>query len=102
MLRRQELELTEMPDHANITQMAEPGTPFFYAEVGKIRYFHRIRGKFPLQFGREALGHENLLNLPDKIDWRGCKSDKESETQMTKSFRILFQPFDFTLDDDEV
>ncbi len=42
-----QLEMTEVPDHAELTQMAEPGTPFFYVEMphpteekGKTRYHY--------------------------------------------------------------
>ena len=54
-----------------------------------------------MQFGREALACKALLDMEDRIDWRDCKVGKEEETKMTKEFRSAFQPFDFTLEDDE-
>lgn len=39
--------------------------------------------------------------MEDRIDWRDCKVAKEEETEMTREFRKMFQPFDFTLEDDE-
>lgn len=34
-------------------QVAQPGTPYFYVELDTgEKLFHRIRGRFPLQFGR--------------------------------------------------
>ena len=54
-----------------------------------------------MQFGREALACKALLDMEDRIDWRDCKVAKEEETKMTKEFRSAFQPFDFTLEDDE-
>ena len=55
----------------------------------------------PIQFGREALACKSLLDMEDRIDWRDCKVGKDEETKMTKDFRSAFQPFDFTLEDDE-
>jgi len=41
-----------------------------------------------------------VLNVPDRVDWRACKASIEEETELTKRFRKLFQPFDFTLEDE--
>ena len=43
----------------------------------------------------------SILDLEDRIDWRDCKSSKEEESEWTKEFRKMFQPFDFTLEDDD-
>jgi len=98
----QELELTEMPDHSSLQQMAQPGTPYFYLESSKgQKFFHRVRKGFPMQFGREVLAHKDLLDAEDRIDWRQCKVDKDTEKHMAQEFRELFKPYDFTLEDDE-
>ncbi len=31
----QGLEMTEVPEHARLDQMAQPGTPYFYAEMAQ-------------------------------------------------------------------
>ncbi len=99
----QNIELTEIPEHSSLTQMAEPGSPYFYVEISsKERLFHRVRSGFPIQFGREALASPDLLDLEDRIDWRECKAEtKDEEATLTKDFRSFFQPYDFTLSDDE-
>ena len=98
----QEIELLDVPEHSSLAQMCPPGAPYFYVEVSKdARLFHRVRKGFPIQFGREVLASPPLLNMEERVDWRECKADKETETQMTKAFRKLFAPFDFTLEDDE-
>jgi len=99
--QEQELELTEVPEHSSLQQMAPVGTPYFYAEWKNNKYFHRVRKGFPMQFGREVLAHKDLLNAEDRVDWRECKVDKETETAMTQKFRQLFKPYDFTLEDDD-
>ncbi len=96
------MELLEIPDHSSLPQMAPPGAPYFYAELPcKTRLFHRVRSGFPIQFGREALAARQLLDMEERVDWRHCKADKEEETKMTKEFRTTFQPYDFTLEDDD-
>ncbi|KFQ26910.1 CWF19-like 1, partial [Merops nubicus] len=53
--QEQQIELLEIPEHSDITQVAQPGTPYFYVELDTgEKLFHRIRGRFPLQFGRSV------------------------------------------------
>jgi len=49
-------------------------------------------------YGREAMAHASLLNMPDRIDWKQCTSSKSQETERASSFRQKFKNFDFTLD----
>ena len=63
--------------------------------------FPRVRSGFPIQFGREALAAQRLLDLEERVDWRHCKVDKDVETRLTKEFRETFKPYDFTLDEDD-
>jgi hypothetical protein len=46
---------------------------------------------------REVLASEELLNMPDRTDWRDCSITKEEEIELTKKFRSAFEPFDFTV-----
>jgi hypothetical protein len=46
---------------------------------------------------REVLASEELLNMPDRTDWRDCNITKEEEIELTEKFRSAFEPFDFTL-----
>uniref|UniRef100_A0A2K6FMR0 CWF19-like protein 1 n=1 Tax=Propithecus coquereli TaxID=379532 RepID=A0A2K6FMR0_PROCO len=81
-------------------QIAQPGAAYFYVELDTgEKLFHRIKKNFPLQFGREVLASEAILNIPDRSDWRQCQMSKEDEETLARRFRKDFEPFDFTLDD---
>lgn len=93
------IELLEIPEHSSLTQMAQPGTPYFYVELpNNVRLYHRVKSGFPIHFGREVLASPGLLNKQEAIDWRECKASIEEEVRLTKSFRKLFAPYDFTLE----
>uniref|UniRef100_A0A663DTU1 CWF19-like protein 1 n=1 Tax=Aquila chrysaetos chrysaetos TaxID=223781 RepID=A0A663DTU1_AQUCH len=96
--QEQQIELLEIPEHSDITQVAQPGTPYFYVELDTgEKLFHRIRGRFPLHFGREVLASEALLALPQRADWRRCAAERAEEAAQAHAFRRDFQPFDFAL-----
>lgn len=98
--QEQQIELLEIPEHSDIKQIAQPGAAYFYVELDTgEKLFHRIKKNFPLQFGREVLASEAILNVPDKADWRQCQISKEEEETLARRFRKDFEPFDFTLDD---
>ena len=97
-----QIEFDEVPEYAQLTQMAEPGTPYFYVEMAENeKLYHRVRSGFPIQFGREVICSSDLLDCEDRIDWRQCKLSRDEETQSTQNFRKRFQPYDFTLDDED-
>ncbi|XP_040110149.1 CWF19-like protein 1 isoform X1 [Oryx dammah] len=99
--QEQQIELLEIPEHSDIKQIAQPGAAYFYVELDTgEKLFHRIKKNFPLQFGREVLASEAILNIPDKSDWRKCQISKEEEETLARRFRKDFEPFDFTVDDD--
>jgi len=95
-----ELDLNHIPPHVPLSQLAGQGQAYFYAETpDKQKVFGRISGKnYPLQFGREVMADQKLLNMKDRIDWKVCATDKATETEVTKEFRKKFEPFDFTLE----
>ncbi|XP_013361667.1 PREDICTED: CWF19-like protein 1 isoform X4 [Chinchilla lanigera] len=98
--QEQQIELLEIPEHSDIKQIAQPGAAYFYVELDTgEKLFHRIKRNFPLQFGREVLASEAILNIPQKSDWRQCQLSKEEEETLAYRFRKDFEPFDFTLDD---
>ncbi|XP_066524255.1 CWF19-like protein 1 [Hoplias malabaricus] len=98
--QEQQMELMEIPEHTDLKQIAPPGTPYFYVELDTgEKLFYRIKKNFPLQFGREVLASEAVLNIPTRADWRDCKYSREEEEALTKQVRSDFQPFDFTMDD---
>uniref|UniRef100_A0A671M9Z1 CWF19-like protein 1 n=1 Tax=Sinocyclocheilus anshuiensis TaxID=1608454 RepID=A0A671M9Z1_9TELE len=96
----QQMELMEIPAHTDLKQIAPPGTPYFYVELDTgEKLFYRIKKNFPLQFGREVLASEALLNIPMRADWRECKCTKEEEEDQAKQMRSDFEPFDFAHED---
>ncbi|XP_053321529.1 CWF19-like protein 1 [Spea bombifrons] len=98
--QEQNIELLEIPEHSDIKQIVQPGTPYFFVELDSgEKLFHRIKKNFPLQFGREVLASEAILNIPTRAHWKECKSTQAEEESLAKSFRQDFEPFDFSLED---
>ncbi|XP_026182623.1 CWF19-like protein 1 [Mastacembelus armatus] len=94
--QEQEMELMEIPQHTDLKQIAPPGTPYFYVELDSgEKLFYRIQKRFPLQFGREVLASEAVLNMPTRADWRECKQSRDEEEDTCKQLRDAFQPYDF-------
>ncbi|KAK8756797.1 hypothetical protein V5799_000502 [Amblyomma americanum] len=91
------VDLDEIPRNSNLRQIVDPGRPYFYMEFDDTKLLHRINRNFPLQFGREVLACEEVLNVPDKADWKDCKLSQEEEVSMVAQFRKQFEPYDFTL-----
>ncbi|XP_006781078.1 CWF19-like protein 1 [Neolamprologus brichardi] len=98
--QEQQMEMMEIPEHTDLKQIAPPGTPYFYVELDSgDKLFYRIQKHFPLQFGREVLASEAVLNIPTRADWKECKQSKEEEEESCKQLRDDFQPYDFTWDE---
>ncbi|XP_018418197.1 PREDICTED: CWF19-like protein 1 isoform X2 [Nanorana parkeri] len=98
--QEQNIELLEIPQHTDIKQIVQPGTPYFYVELDSgEKLFHRIKKNFPLQFGREVLASEVILNIPTRADWKACKLSQDEEESQAKAFQREFKPFDFSLED---
>ncbi|XP_063073930.1 CWF19-like protein 1 [Engraulis encrasicolus] len=98
--QEQQIELMEIPEHTDLKQIAPPGTPYFYVELDSgEKLFYRIRKNFPLQFGREVLASEAVLNIPTRANWKDCKYTRTEEEELTKELRSQFEPFDFTMED---
>uniref|UniRef100_A0A665UFH8 CWF19-like protein 1 n=1 Tax=Echeneis naucrates TaxID=173247 RepID=A0A665UFH8_ECHNA len=98
--QEQQMELMEIPQHTELKQIAPPGTPYFYVELDSgEKLFYRIQKHFPLQFGREVLASEALLNIPTRADWKECKQSREEEEESCKQLRDDFQPYDFAWED---
>lgn len=91
------VNMDEIPHNSNLCQIMDPGRPYFYMEFEGIKLLHRIQKNFPLQFGREVLACEEVLNLPHMADWRACSATKDEETAAVTKFREQFKPYDFTL-----
>lgn len=94
------LEYHELPLDADFSEVLSPGAPYFTFECpGHYKFVVRINTKkdfFPIQIGRELLAHAELLNCPERIDWKKCASTPEEAEQLTGRIRADFKPFDFT------
>ena len=52
-------------------------------------------------YHREVLASPLLLNTPSRVDWKACVVSKEEETAMAKALRVAYQPYDFTIEEEE-
>ncbi|KAG7253652.1 hypothetical protein CRUP_034334 [Coryphaenoides rupestris] len=98
--QEQQMELMEIPEHTDLKQIAPPGTPYFYVELDtgeKTLLPHHQT--LPLQFGREVLASEALLNIPTRADWKECKQTRAEEEECSGRLREQFKPYDFALED---
>lgn len=92
----QGLEMADVPEEKDLEEILSPTTPYFMVEFADgERLLHRVKSKMPLQFGREVLASQDLLNMPERVDWKECKVSKDQETKMTKDFRKRFTQYDF-------
>ncbi|CAK9830877.1 CWF19-like protein 1 [Anthophora retusa] len=88
-------KITELPPHADLQQIAKPGVLYFYVELpSREKLYYRIKKDFPLQFGREVLASDRILDINDRSDWKDCQLDEEEEIELAKRIRREFQPFD--------
>lgn len=47
---------------------------------------------------REVLASVQLLNMPERVDWKACKINRQEEETHAEDFRRQFEQFDFTLE----
>lgn len=88
-------KISELPPHTDLQQIAQPGVLYFYAELpDRQKLYYRIKKDFPLQFGREVLASDKILDLDDRVDWKDCQLGQEEEIELAKRIRRDFQPFD--------
>lgn len=88
-------KMSELAPHTDLQQIAKPGVLYFYVELpGREKLYYRIKKDFPLQFGREVLASDKILDLDDRADWKDCQMDEEEEIELAKRIRREFQPFD--------
>ncbi|EEB05980.1 CwfJ family protein [Schizosaccharomyces japonicus yFS275] len=56
----------------------------------------KFRERFDLQFGRRVLA--NVLEIPDRVDWRQCSQTVDEEKKDAEDFKEAFKPYNFTLE----
>ena len=94
-----ELDLNEIPSHVPLSQLAVQGQAYLHVETPeKETLFGRIMRNFPLQFGREVMADERLLDMVERVDWKACSVSREEEVDMTKQMRNMFSQYDFTME----
>lgn len=93
------MKFNELPENCGLHEMINPGVPYFYIEFPQKNLFTCIKGgrNFPLQLGRELLANEEILNCPEKVDWKACILSKEVSKEVVNKIRSDYQPFDFTV-----
>ena len=90
------LSFEELKSHNNLEQVMQKGKPYFLLEISPEQiWFIKINTSkaFPINFGRDILASESLLNKPDNVDWRNCLLGQEKEERIVKVIREKFQPF---------
>ena len=99
------LEVQEVPAAEEWKEALPPGTDYFLVEFenqDKLLFLCSQKVRFPLQFGREVLASEELLNMPRRVSWKECKISKEQEEHDVKAFRKTFLEFDpFKVEDSD-
>ncbi|XP_033638777.1 CWF19-like protein 1 [Asterias rubens] len=98
----QKLELFEIPTRTDLKQVIPADAPYFYLELDNgDKLLHRMKKSvfFPLQFGREVMACEELLDMPERANWKACTIEKDEETRQAAAFRKKFEPFDFNKDE---
>lgn len=74
--------------------MAPAGTCYFYVELpdGQ-RLFHKIKKDFPLQFGREVVCSDRILDIPERFDWKDCQLNEKHEEMLAEKIKLQFNPY---------
>lgn len=82
----------------NLHEIAPPGTLYFYVELpdGE-KLFYKIKKDFPLQFGREVLCSDRILDVPERFDWKDCQLSQEKEFALAEEIKANFEPFNVKL-----
>lgn len=92
-----------IPNNCSISDMIPKGQSYFLWEIEPlgVKFYSKIdtRGAFfPMQFGRQILVHNDLLNIPHRIDWKKCSQSEEECKELVKRLKEAYKPLDFTLD----
>uniref|UniRef100_A0A2P2I4V1 CWF19-like protein 1 n=1 Tax=Hirondellea gigas TaxID=1518452 RepID=A0A2P2I4V1_9CRUS len=96
------LPLEELPRHTELSAAVQSGQPFLMVEPPQgPTLLHRVKKGYNMRFDREVLASKDLLNLPERVDWKDCMSSRQEETENRDNIRKIFKPFDFTIDSDD-
>jgi hypothetical protein len=79
-----------------------PTGPYFVIEWNNDQsQLTRSMKGFPINFGRDLVCAETLLNAEDKVDWRNCVLPRNLEDKYVETFKAGYKPFDFNGDKDD-
>ncbi|PAV79700.1 hypothetical protein WR25_19083 isoform C [Diploscapter pachys] len=96
------IEMITVGKDEQLLDIVNEGCPYFFVELPDgSRLFTRQMREFPLQFGREVLAGNGVLNCEEKTDWKNCVLGKDKESELVEKFKQAFKPFDFTEDGDD-
>eukprot|EP00002_Diphylleia_rotans_P038099 TRINITY_DN8609_c0_g1_i1.p1 TRINITY_DN8609_c0_g1~~TRINITY_DN8609_c0_g1_i1.p1 ORF type:complete len:568 (+),score=91.40 TRINITY_DN8609_c0_g1_i1:520-2223(+) len=95
--RDNSISFEDLGPRDSVLDLTHKGEGYFFVELpDHSRLLHRIRGRHPFQFGRQAIAR--LLGNPGLVDWKSCQLPTELETKITQQFKDAFRPFDFSLE----
>jgi len=98
--KERQMNLNEIRGNSSISSaITSDRASYFYIEFQGKRFFVGIklsRG-FALQFGRELLSRPEILDCPDRVEWRNCELDTECASNLVKEIRREFKNYDFTI-----
>lgn len=91
----------DIPDSCSLRDIIPPKAPYFFWQIEPLgqRFACQIRVKssfFPIQLGRMVLADPNILNCPDRIDWKQCAKNKEEYVELVKMIKEKYGEFDIT------
>ncbi|KAF0991914.1 hypothetical protein HZS_2561 [Henneguya salminicola] len=89
------MDFTEIRGVEPLSSIISPETPYFYIEFDDgTRLIHLIKGKIPIQFGREVLASPEVLSLrPDRVDWKKCELSVYKETSQAQQLGEKFKHY---------
>lgn len=94
------LQFETIPKLESAKDLPERGA-YFVVEFPNETMITRTMNKFPINFGRDFVCAETLLNAEDRIDWRNCKIPKNMEIDIVNAYKEKYKPFDFTSNEDD-
>lgn len=93
------LTFETIPKLSSPKDLPEKGA-YFVVEFSKETQITRSMKHFPINFGRDFVCAETLLNAEDKVDWKNCKLPRNVEDNIVEQFKKAYKPFDFNASED--
>ncbi|CAG9799531.1 unnamed protein product [Chironomus riparius] len=94
------LSFETIPKITSPKDLPEKGA-YFIVEFGQETQITRSMKHFPINFGRDFVCAEPLLNCESKVDWKNCKLPVHIEEDLVTKFKEAYKPFDFNDKEDD-